>query len=132
MNAMKKLIASFGYALHGLIFCIKTCRNFRIHTVAAALVLWISRFYDFNKSEYGVILLTIALVISCEAMNSALEEACQSTLSEKIKHAKDAAACAVLLAALFAVVIAVLFFYDLEVFTVILNYFSNAPFNLLC
>ena len=131
MKSIKKLILSFGYALQGFVFCIKSCRNFRIHTVAAALVLWVTHFYDFNKTDYAVIILTIGTVISFEAMNTALEEACQTEISERVKHAKDSAAAAVLCSAIFSVIIAVFMFFDINAFLKIVDYFKYTPINLL-
>ena len=131
MNAVKKLIASFGYALHGFAYCIKTCRNFRIHTVAAAFVMWLCRFYDFDKTTYALLLITVGFVVSFEAMNTALEEACDTNYSEKIKHAKDAAAGAVLCAAVFAVLVAYVLFWDMSVFARIGAFFVNSPINIV-
>lgn len=131
MKAIKKLIFSFGYAFRGLVFCIKTCRNFRIHTVAAALVLWGAQFYDFNKTEYAVILAVIALVITAEALNTALEQACDVKISDNIKHAKDSAAAAVLCSSVFAVLIAAVMLVDLNAFRNIYTFFASSPLNVL-
>ena len=64
MMALKKLFKSFVYAFSGICNCIKTCRNFRIHTVAAAFVLYLSGFYDFTPEKYALLFILIGLVLA--------------------------------------------------------------------
>ena len=45
----------------------------RIHLTAAVYVLFFSPFLGVTRSEYGVLLLTIAMVIAAEAFNTAME-----------------------------------------------------------
>ena len=44
----------------------------RIHLTAAVYVLFFSPFLGVTRSEYGVLLLTIAMVIAAEAFNCLL------------------------------------------------------------
>lgn len=131
MKALRKLIFGFKYAFTGIWYCIKSCRNFRIHTVAVAVVLYFSSFYDFDKTTYAVIFTIIALVLSLEAMNTSIEQACDTEYSDRIKHAKDSAAASVLCACIFAVVISILLFWDTFVFLRIYTYFSKSVIRLL-
>lgn len=127
---MKKLIYGFRNAFVGIIFCIKTCRNFRIHMVFAAYVLYFSRFYELDTATFAVLILTISLVLTLEALNCALEQVCNALTTKyniMIKHAKDAAAGAVLIAAIFAAVIGVCVFYDPPTVIGIYNYFILVP-----
>lgn len=48
----------------------------RIHLTAAVYVLFFSPFLGVTRSEYGVLLLTIAMVIAAEAFNTAIEMLC--------------------------------------------------------
>ncbi len=128
MNAIKKLLFSFKYAINGLFFCIKTCRNFRIHTVAAALVLYFIRFYNLNGTQKSIIYLIIGLVLALECINSAIEQLCNEVrrdYSPLIKRAKDVAACAVLCMTVTSVAIAYKLLWDKQVFLDIYNYFSS-------
>jgi len=134
MKALKKLICGFGYAFSGIWYCIKTCRNFRIHTVAAVVTLYLSTFYDFSAEKYAVLFITIGAVISLECINTALEEVCNAITREyslSVKRAKDVAAGAVLCSALISVTVAVKLFWDKAVFATVVKYFSSFPRLLL-
>lgn len=128
MKAVKKLCKSFIYAFSGIWFCIKECRNFRIHTVAALLVIYFSHFYNFTAAEYCALYLIIALVLVSECVNTAIEQLCNAITNDYspiIKTAKDVAAGAVLCVAVVSVIIAVKLFLDLSVIKKILIYFSS-------
>lgn len=127
MNAFKKLLSGFKYAFKGVLFCIKSCRNFRIHTVAVLVVLYFSRFYQLTKSDYAMLLVLFGMVLALEAVNSAIEQCCNAIsadYSESIKFAKDAAAGAVLISAVAAVSVAAVTFWDVSVFKKIADYFA--------
>lgn len=104
-------------------------RNFRFHLCAAAAVIFFgAKFYSFGKTQWAVLLLTCAAVLSLEAVNTALERLCDKVSPEKdelIRKSKDISAGAVLISAIFAAVIGVLFFWDTEKFAVIAEYFSE-------
>lgn len=113
MRAVKNLIRSFYYAFKGILGCIKTCRNFRIHMVATAYVLYFSRYFELGSAEYAVLFLTFGSVLAAEAVNSALEFTCDAVTgkySDDVRRAKDSAAAAVLISAVFAVCVAVSLF----------------------
>ena len=128
MMALKKLFKSFVYAFSGICNCIKTCRNFRIHTVAAAFVLYLSGFYDFTPEKYALLFILIGLVLALECINTSLENICDAITKDyllQIKKAKDAAAGAVLCTAIASVAVAVVLFWDKAVFIEIYNYFNS-------
>ena len=62
---------SFRDAARGFFHTVKAERNMRIHLTAAVYVLFFSPFLGVTRSEYGVLLLTIAMVIAAEAFNTA-------------------------------------------------------------
>ena len=133
MKALSGLLKSFGYAFNGLWLCVKNCRNFRIHIIAVLYVMYFSRFYNFDTAAYGILFLTFAMVLLSESLNSALEYTCNAVTSEyneNIKKAKDIAAGAVLICAIFAVCMAVLLFGKSDVIDEIINYFTS-PVKLL-
>lgn len=113
-----KFAAGFGYAVQGIAYCIKTQRNFRFHICAGVIVMLMSLFYDFGRAEYAVLFVTISSVITAEAVNSAVEKAvdlCTDKINPTAKIAKDAAAGAVLITAVFAVGVGVCLFGDIAV-----------------
>lgn len=109
---MIKFIKASANALRGVGFCLKE-RNFRIHIVIAAYVLFFSRYYGFAPGEYALIVLLIGGVLAMEAVNTAVEaivDKISPAYSEHAKVAKDTAAAAVLIAALCAAVVGVVMF----------------------
>ena len=90
----------------------------RIHLTAAVYVLFFSPFLGVTRSEYGVLLLTIAMVIAAEAFNTAMEMLCdyaQKSYNPLIGKTKDIAAGAVLVCAVFAA------FVGIAVITIVTN-----------
>lgn len=98
------LIKSFGYAIQGVTLCLRE-RNFRIHTLLGALAAAMGWYFQLNPLRWAVLWLTIGLVLSLEALNTAVEAAVDLSSPEchpLAKRAKDCAAGAVLLSALAA------------------------------
>ncbi len=127
---MIALFKSFGYALRGLGRQIACERNFRIHCVAVVTVLLFSLFYEFSAVEYGLLILQMALVLSAESINSAIEQTDNAVTleqNERIRRAKDSAAAGVLIGAIGAVALAVLLFWDVAAFERIACHFSEWP-----
>lgn len=130
MNKIISLIKSFKYAFSGIWFAIKTQRNMRIHIIATIYVLFFSRYYNLSKTEYAVLFLTIALVISCEMINTAIELSVNIKTKEQNYFAgktKDVSAGAVLVSAIFAVFIGFALFFDCDIIKNILSGFIHNP-----
>lgn len=101
----RTLADSFGDAARGFLYALKTERNMRIHVTAAVYVLFFSRFLGVTRGEFAVLLLAIALVITAEGFNTAIEMLCdftQRSYNRFIGTTKDIAAGAVLISAVFA------------------------------
>ncbi|WP_136606546.1 diacylglycerol kinase family protein [Paenibacillus dokdonensis] len=108
------LLASFAYAAQGVRYALRTQRNMRIHTAAAVVVITAAALLHLSWGRWVVLLLAITLVMAMELMNTALESVVDLASPEihpLAKAAKDTAAGAVLLAAIFAVVAGVIVFY---------------------
>ena len=120
----------FFYAGRGLLNALSE-RNFRFHLCAAATVIFFgAKFYSFRASEWAVLLLTCAVVLSLECVNTALERLCDKVCPEQddlIKKCKDISAGAVLVSAIFAVIIGVVLFWNIEKFAEIVYFFSDTP-----
>ena len=124
---------SFKYAFEGIRYCIKNERNMRIHTVAALYVLIFARFFAFTKAEYAVLLLTIGGVTAAEATNTAIEKLADKVTQKYdplIKIAKDAAAGAVLIRAIFSIGIGLFLFGNIEKLSAMYNFYMSHPINL--
>jgi diacylglycerol kinase len=108
-SALYRLLLSFRWAGEGLIWALRTQQNLRIHALATLVACSVSLWRGLSHVEWAVLLLTCALVWGLELLNSALEAALDYLAPERhpqIKIAKDAAAAAVLVAALFALGVA--------------------------
>ncbi|GIP20529.1 hypothetical protein J22TS3_08040 [Paenibacillus sp. J22TS3] len=72
-------------------------------------------FFHLSAVKWAILLLTIAVVIAAELINTAVESVVDLTSPEQhplAKAAKDTAAGAVLVCAIFAVIIGIVLFYD--------------------
>lgn len=119
---INKLIKSFNNAVNGIIWAIKSEKNLRIHYITAVMVLVISLFYDFSRTEFLILLFAICLVLITEMINTAIEKTIDIYTKEfhpLAKIAKDVSAGAVLIAAVNSVVVGYLLFLDR------LNNFAN-------
>ncbi len=104
------LALSFKYAWAGVRYAFITQRNFRIHTIIGTLAISLGFFLQITPVEMAVIIITCALVMILELINTALESVVDLTVKqtyhELAKIAKDCAAGAVLLSAIAAVLVA--------------------------
>ncbi|WP_245656906.1 diacylglycerol kinase family protein [Sphingomonas asaccharolytica] len=105
-------VKSVGYAVAGLTFAVRNEANMRIHCVAAIAAVAAGILLRIDANEWRWLILAIALVIASEALNTAIEQACDAIggRSEPIRHAKDAAAGGVLVLAVAAAVIGLCIF----------------------
>lgn len=107
------LISAFRHALNGTAHFIRHDRNGAIHFLAAILVCIAGFYYNVSITEWCILLICMALVISFEMLNHALETLCNVVHKEYhplIKTTKDVAAGAVLWSAVISVIIALLIF----------------------
>ena len=96
--------ASFRFALRGLAAFVRE-PNARIHLGVTLLVCAAAGWLDVSRSQLALLLLAIGLVLSAEALNSALEALADRVAPDHhplVARAKDLAAGGVLLAALAA------------------------------
>ena len=112
---MKKdpLYKSFGYAFQGIFNTIRTERNIKIHCAAAILVTIFGIWLQISKTEWMICFILFGLILALELVNTAVEATVDPFTEERkplAKKAKDAAAGAVLIVAIFAAVIGILIF----------------------
>ncbi len=104
---------SLGYAFEGIVHTVRTQRNARIHLSILTLVLLVGLGMHISRWEWTAIALTSGMVLSLETLNSAVEnlvDHVQPDYHHQAKIVKDAAAGAVLLAAMTSVIVGVLIF----------------------
>ncbi|MHB1418937.1 MAG: diacylglycerol kinase family protein [Bacillota bacterium] len=110
----QSLSSSFSCAWHGVRTAIAQ-RNMRIHMVMAVLVLAAAFAFHLHVGQIVMLVLAIGMVIMAEIFNTAIEVLVDLVTSEYhplAMVAKNAAAGAVLVAAVTAVVIGILVFYS--------------------
>ena len=105
---------TFKNARKGMRLTIKSERNIRIHLFTATLVLITAYCLHFSIVKFCILLMTIAMVISAEMFNSAIEFSLDAIFHNKFNRmvgmAKDIAAGAVMIVTISAVLIGVLLF----------------------
>ncbi|KPU27949.1 diacylglycerol kinase [Caloranaerobacter sp. TR13] len=112
---VRRLIDSFNYAVSGIIYTLKTQRNMKIHFIAAFLVLFLSLFFNFSRTELLLLIFAISLVIIAEMINTSIEKTIDLITDDYhplAEIAKNVAAGAVLISAINSVVVAYLLLFD--------------------
>lgn len=105
---MKKRANSFKYAFIGIYEGLKSQWNFKFHLLAACVVIALGFYFAVSKTEWCVLLICCALVISLELINTAIELLCdfiEPNKNEKIRIIKDISAAGVLVSTIVAAVI---------------------------
>ncbi|MBJ6363112.1 diacylglycerol kinase [Paenibacillus sp. GCM10012307] len=108
---MNRFLRSFGCAVSGIVFTVRTQRHMRFHIGAAAVVFLLAALLGLQAVEWAIIVGISVLVMVLEIVNTAIEKTVDlhmPTVHPLAKAAKDAAAGAVLLAAIASVIIGVI------------------------
>ncbi len=111
----KSFYTAARHAVEGIICAFKTERNLRIDYIIGLFVLITSLFFDFTKTEFACLCLTIGFVIFAEMINSTVEyvvDLITDKYDVRAKAAKDIAAGSVLISAIVAVTVAYFLFAD--------------------
>ena len=118
---VRNIIDSFNYAVSGIITAIKTEKSMRTHYIIALLVLISSLFFDFNRTEFLLLLFAVSLVVISEMINTAIERTIDLITKEfhpLARLVKDVAAGAVLIATINSLIVGYLLFFErLSLFT---------------
>ncbi len=104
-------LRSFRFAFRGLGQVLARERNARVHLMAAAAALALSVWLGLDRAEIALVVLTIALVLAAEVVNTVVErvlDLLHPTHSERVRAIKDMSAAAVLVTALGALAVAAL------------------------
>ena len=104
---------SFRCAFRGVGYTIKNEAHMRVHLVFTYYVIVAGLILHLRTAEWAAVLLCIGTVTALECLNTALERLCDEVHPERadgIRNAKDAAAGAVLCAAIAAAAVGCLIF----------------------
>ncbi len=110
---LKERLWSFRWAFKGVLDLFSKHPNAQVHLLATILLAPAIFIFQLSTIETCIIILCIALVLSLEALNSALEYLSDRVTTQEdalIAKAKDIAAAGVLMAAIAAAIIAGLIF----------------------
>lgn len=102
---------SFGFALRGLAQLFRSQANARIQAVVALLVIAVGSFLGLPARDWALLVLAISLVLALEAVNTAIESLADRVAPDRhplVARCKDAAAAAVLIAAVGAAAVGLL------------------------
>ena len=111
--SMKKRAASFSHAFNGLHILWNDEHNTRIHVIIGLIVIVAGFYFDLTRYEWLAICGIIALVLSAECFNSAIEnlsDFVRPEYHETIKKVKDLSAAAVLICAIASVIVGLIVF----------------------
>ncbi len=138
MEHYSKLFKSFFYAFRGIFHTIKTERNMRIHITCLVYmfsILLLTDWFTLSRAEWAILTIAGGTVIASEIINTAIENAVNLASKERTEYgkiAKDAAAGAVLISAIFAVITGVIILFQPSAFKAMFEYFStNIPMLIL-
>jgi diacylglycerol kinase (ATP) len=110
----KTIADSLNAAIEGFLFVVKTQRNMRIHFLIAFFVLLLGIYLNFTRVEIIMLILTSAIVLIAEMVNSAIEivmDYVEASHSHWVKIVKDITAGAVLVASVSAVIVGYFLFF---------------------
>ena len=111
----QSLLWSFNYAMQGIVYALRTQRNMRLHAMAAGVVFALALFFRVEGLELVALVFTIAFVLVTELVNTAVEatiDVATDKFDPMAKIAKDVAAGGVLVAAITALIVGYLVFYE--------------------
>lgn len=102
-------IKGMGYAIKGAWMLIRNEASIKVQVVIAVLITIAGFYYDISNTEWILQSLMIALVLSVEGLNTAIEEMADfvhPNRHPKIGYIKDVAAGAVFFTAIVAIIVA--------------------------
>jgi diacylglycerol kinase (ATP) len=112
-GGLLSFLKGFGYAFRGIFFVITSERNMKIHLFISVVVVAAAWFFQLNVVEWMVCLLCIAMVLAAEIINTAIENTIDLVSPDYhilARNAKDVAAGAVLVLAIFSAIIGCIIF----------------------
>lgn len=107
------LIKSLKYAIKGIILAIREERNFRIMLMTFFVVVCLGIYFKLEKVDWMMIFITSGIVLVAELFNTTIENMMDMISPEydiMIERIKDLSAGAVLVTAIFSVIVGFIVF----------------------
>ncbi len=130
----KSFISSIRHAMKGFYDALKREKNLRFHVIIGNLICFFAVHFGITRIEWGLLLITICMVITCEVINSAIEKTVDTAthnMRADAMHAKDFAAAATLVTAIIAVLVGIVLFADPEKIVNALVSIFTSPVSLI-
>lgn len=111
--SLEKKLHNFRFAWNGIRIAWQEEFSFRIQVIVAILASLMGWYFGISTIEWLLVVTTIAVVLSAEAFNTALEELCDKFRADPDPHIgkiKDLAAGAVLVASAAAFIVGAIIF----------------------
>ncbi len=111
--SLNNRLKSFSYALKGLKEFFKTQHNAWIEFFVALVVIMAGFYFDVTQSEWIFLIFAIAIVLTAEMLNTAIEyltDLVSPNYNEKAGKVKDLASAAVLISAIAAGITGIIIF----------------------
>ena len=111
----RKIIDSFNHAIEGIIEAIRREKHMKVHVLSSILVVIAAILTNVSRLELIMLSLTICMVLIAELINTSIEAIVDLISPERhdlAKLSKDVAAAGVLIAAINAMIVGYLIFYD--------------------
>lgn len=112
-KGIKKFLLSFSYPIKGLKYAYRNEQNLAVDVGISLLVLIAGFIFQLQHYEWIIIVMTIAVVIAGELINTAIEAVVDLVTEEYhplAKVAKDTSAAAVFVLAIMAAVVGIIIF----------------------
>ena len=111
-SAIQKLIFKFRVAFNGILEGLITDFSIQLHFFFAFCAIVVACVFKFTRIEWAIWLICISMVLTLEYLNSSFEsmmDRLDPSYHILTKKAKDLGAAAVLIAALFSLIIGIIF-----------------------
>lgn len=111
----RRLTDSFNYAIEGLTAAIRNEKHMKVHIISAIFIVILAILINASKVEILIISISVSFVMITELINTGIEALVDLISPDRhplAKVAKDVAAGAVLVAAINAICVGYLLFYD--------------------
>lgn len=113
IKRIQKHLISQRHAFRGIWFMVTNEQNFVIELIAASFVVFFGILLRISTLEWFMVGACISSVLTAEAFNTAIEATCDAITRDHhpdIGYAKDVGAAAVLILAIFSVIVGLLIF----------------------
>jgi diacylglycerol kinase len=110
---IKKILASFKYALNGLVLVWQEERNFKIDCFISLVVICSFFYFRLSYIEIAILIFAIGLTLSAEVINTTIEDLCdkiEPRYDVLIGKIKDMMAAFVLLCVITSTLVAIIIY----------------------